>query len=68
LEKLGGSVQQVLSHFPPDQFTVLGRAEADNTFRPFSVDEPLTQDRFFILARRHSGKSTEITSIRSFHN
>jgi FkbM family methyltransferase len=50
LEKLGGSVQQLLSFFPADRFVVTARAEADSTFRPLIPDDPLTRDRFFLLA------------------
>jgi FkbM family methyltransferase len=50
LEKLGGSVEQLLSFFPAGQFTLGARAEHDESFRPLAVDDPLTRDRFFLLA------------------
>ena len=55
LEKLGGSVDRLLDYFPPDRFKLLGRAEADETFRPLTKDDPLTRDRFFILALARHG-------------
>lgn len=51
LEKLGGSVEQVLSYFPEERFSCLGRAENDGVFRSLSPDDPLFQDRFFLLAQ-----------------
>jgi FkbM family methyltransferase len=50
LEKLGGSVDRVLAFFPPNRYTVLGRSEADEAFRRVMKDDPLTRDRFFLLA------------------
>ncbi len=50
LEKLGGSVDRVLSYFPPERFTRLVRAESDAAFRPLINLDPLTTDRFFLLA------------------
>jgi len=50
LEKLGGSVDEVLSFFPGDRFMVTARAEADVTFRPLAQDDALRRDRFFLLA------------------
>lgn len=50
LEKLGGSVNELLSFFPGDRFIVMVRAEADATFRPLRQDDPLRRDRFFLLA------------------
>jgi FkbM family methyltransferase len=50
LEKLGGSVDRLLSFFPIDRFTVTARAEADESFRPLAKNDPLTRDRFFLLA------------------
>ncbi len=52
LEKLGGSVERVLAYFPRERFSLLGRAEADSTFRAFSAGDALTNDRFFLMARR----------------
>lgn len=54
LEKLGGSVQEVLSHFPQDQYERLGRAEQDAEFRPLVENDPLFSDRFFLIATRHA--------------
>jgi FkbM family methyltransferase len=50
LEKLGGSVEQLLSFFPSDRFTVAARAEHDTSFRPLGTADPLTRARFFLLA------------------
>jgi FkbM family methyltransferase len=50
LEKLGGSVAGLLSFFPADRFTVTARAEHDLSFRPLTANDPLTRDRFFLLA------------------
>jgi len=54
LEKLGGSVQQVLSHFPRERYELLGRAEGDAEFRPLTENDPLFSDRFFLVALRHA--------------
>jgi FkbM family methyltransferase len=51
LEKLGGSVAEVLSFFPADRFDVTARAEADTAFRPLNRADPLIRDRFFLLAK-----------------
>lgn len=50
LEKLGGSVDRLFAFFPSNRYAVLGRSEADETFRPVTEDDPLTRDRFFLLA------------------
>jgi FkbM family methyltransferase len=50
LEKLGGSVAELLSFFPADRFTVSARAEHDTSFRPLAANDPLTRARFFLLA------------------
>jgi FkbM family methyltransferase len=50
LEKLGGSVDELLSFFPADRFDVTARAESDQSFRPLATDDPLRRDRFFLLA------------------
>jgi FkbM family methyltransferase len=50
LEKLGGSVEELLSFFPADRFVVTARAEVDVSFRPLGEKDPLTRDRFFLLA------------------
>lgn len=50
LEKLGGSVDKVLSFFPADSFSVTARAEHDESFRVLRPGDPLLRDRFFLLA------------------
>ncbi len=50
LEKLGGSVDQVLSFFPEATFHVVGRSAKDVEFRSLTKRDPLTNDRFFIIA------------------
>jgi FkbM family methyltransferase len=50
LEKLGGSVDRLLSFFPAARFTVTARAEADASFRPLAANDALLRDRFFLLA------------------
>ena len=50
LEKLGGSVEKLLSFFPTNRFVVTARAERDDAFRPLAAADPLTRDRFFLLA------------------
>ena len=50
LEKLGGSVASLLAFFPAERFIVTARAEADTSFRPLAANDPLTRDRFFLLA------------------
>jgi FkbM family methyltransferase len=50
LEKLGGSVERVLSHFRQRGFTLLARAEAQGAFRPLVEDDAVTTGRFFLLA------------------
>jgi FkbM family methyltransferase len=50
LEKLGGSVEELLAFFPANQFVVTARAERDDSFRPLAAADPLTRDRFFLLA------------------
>ncbi len=51
LEKLGGSVEQLLSFFPPDRFSVTARGEHDTSFRPLAANDPIVRDRFFLLAK-----------------
>ena len=55
LEHLGGSAAQVLEYFPEERFTRLGRAENETAFRPLAEDDPLFQDRFFLLAQARDG-------------
>ena len=50
LEKLSGSLPALLSHFPTTHFDLLVRSEADTHFRPLLADDPLTLDRFFLVA------------------
>jgi FkbM family methyltransferase len=50
LEKLGGSVGQVLEYFPLDRFSVLARSESETSFHAFSRCDPLTAGRFFLFA------------------
>jgi FkbM family methyltransferase len=52
LEKLDGSVRQVLDYFPPDQFSVLARGESQTIFHPFARCDPLNSERFFLFASR----------------
>ncbi|CAN5142586.1 hypothetical protein BH09GEM1_BH09GEM1_19870 [soil metagenome] len=59
LEKLGGSVAQVLSYFPADRFAVLVRSEADESFRALQEGDPLTRDRFFLIAQCRDAPATE---------
>src|SRR5205085_3023138 len=49
LEKLGGSVDRVLSYFPKDRFAFLARAESDATFHSLRNGDPVVLDRFFLL-------------------
>jgi FkbM family methyltransferase len=50
LEKLGGSVDRLLSFFPAERFAVTARAERDTSYRRLTTNDPLTNDRFFLLA------------------
>jgi FkbM family methyltransferase len=50
LEKLGGSVDELLSFFPAGRFVVTARAEADASFRPLAAGDRLMRERFFLLA------------------
>jgi FkbM family methyltransferase len=50
LEKLGGSVDRLLSFFPAERFEVTARAEQDTSYRPLTTNDSLTNDRFFLLA------------------
>jgi FkbM family methyltransferase len=52
LEKLGGSVPELLSYFPLSLYSLEIRAEADASFRPLRSNDPLLSSRFFLLARR----------------
>jgi hypothetical protein len=50
LEKEGGSLQEVLSFFPQDQFELFVASEEEWEFVPISPDSPLFQARFFLVA------------------
>jgi FkbM family methyltransferase len=54
LEKMGGSAAAILEQFPEERFERLVRAEADPEFRPLIQNDPLTQNRFFLVARARS--------------
>lgn len=54
LEALGGSVDDVLAHFPADRYSLFIRAERDDAFQAFSPGTPLLQDRCFLLAVSHT--------------
>jgi FkbM family methyltransferase len=54
LERMGGSAAAVLEQFPQERYERLVRAEADPAFRPLIQDDPLTQNRFFLVARARS--------------
>ncbi len=50
LEKLAGSVDQVLDHFPENRYQRYIRTEADSQFRPYQTHDPCLEDRFFLVA------------------
>jgi hypothetical protein len=52
LEKLGGSVEHLLAHFPSSRFTLLARSEGDKGFRALVPGDRLIGGRFFLLALR----------------
>jgi FkbM family methyltransferase len=52
LERLGGTVNEVLSHFRKKRFSILVRATMDTEFRPLVQSDSLPENRFFIIARR----------------
>lgn len=54
LELLGGSVTELMSHFPVAHYALGVRAEADATFREVLPDDPLFNDRFFLLATKRT--------------
>lgn len=56
LERLGGSVDEVISRFRAADFTLVARADSDDAFHPLAEDEPLTRSRFFLLARAPRGR------------
>jgi FkbM family methyltransferase len=51
LEKLGGSVDKVLSYFPEKHYYLHARAEKDIEFRPLAKTDPITMNRFFLIAK-----------------
>jgi FkbM family methyltransferase len=55
LEALGGSVSGVLARFPPSRFSLHVRADADDVFQAFTPDNPILNDRFFLLAQPLAG-------------
>ncbi len=50
LEREGGSVTEVLSHFPSDSYQLLIASEEQRDFVPFTSTSPLLSSRFFLLA------------------
>jgi FkbM family methyltransferase len=52
LEKLGGSVEKLLSYFPGDKYELLVRSNEEKTFHPLLEDDAVLKDRFFLLALR----------------
>jgi FkbM family methyltransferase len=54
LEKLGGSVRRLLSFFPPDRYDLLARVDGETEFRTFAPYDPLTKQRFHLLALAHA--------------
>jgi len=53
LEALGGSVGDLLAHFPRDRFCLSIRGEDDPDFQTFVPDHPLLEGRCFLLAVPH---------------
>lgn len=52
LEKLGGSVEEVIASFPDADYDKFIASEAQPEFRPYQADSPLLLDRFFLVAVR----------------
>lgn len=50
LERLGGSVQEILNAFPPERFVRMIREEDDLDFVTLLEDQSLPSGRFFLLA------------------
>jgi FkbM family methyltransferase len=50
LEKLGGSVSEVLAYFPDHRYERYVRAEEDSQFRLYQPNDPCLTDRFFLVA------------------
>jgi FkbM family methyltransferase len=59
LEKEGGSVTDVLSHFPSDSYELLMASEEQRGFVPFSRTSPLLSSRFFLLALNRNALKAE---------
>ena len=52
LEKLGGSVDRLVSFFPRGRYSLLVREDEDDAvFRPYTDADPVIRRRFFLLAR-----------------
>ena len=54
LEKLGGSIEKILSYFPENCYELLVRSEEMDSFRPLRAKDELFEDRFFLLALSRS--------------
>ena len=50
LEKLGGSVSEILEFFRASDYRLFIASERQREFREFSTDSPLMADRFFLVA------------------
>ena len=59
LETEGGSVADVLSHFPSDIYELLMASEEQRDFVPFTMTSPLISSRFFLLALKRTGLKAE---------
>jgi len=55
LETFGGSVDEVLSHFPGDAYRLLMCSPAESRFVSFDATSPIVRDRFYLLALATSG-------------
>ena len=49
LEKLGGSLEKILSYFPEQRFTILARTKAQDHFYPLMENTP--REHFFLIAQ-----------------
>jgi len=50
LETFGGSVEELVRHFPAEAYTLLMSAGEDSPFVPFDPSSPMIRDRFFLIA------------------
>ena len=50
LEAYGGSVDSVISFFPESEYELFMASENQRQFVPFAHDNPLTSERFFLVA------------------